>query len=92
MRPLLYGRREAEIVGRSAEIPDPGDPHCACFYVVYGLAPRQTQGLMRSVAALMEFDIAVPDFSTPVAPEQRAGVAVDKVRSQSVWYCLSGGR
>jgi transposase len=32
--------------------------------IVYGLALRQTQGLMRSVAALMGLDIAVPDFST----------------------------
>ncbi|WP_274897103.1 transposase [Sinorhizobium meliloti] len=32
--------------------------------VVYGLALRQTQGLMLSVAALMGFNIAVPDFST----------------------------
>jgi Transposase DDE domain len=37
---------------------------CLTLRVVYGLALRQTKGLMRSVAALMEFDIAVPDFST----------------------------
>ncbi|WP_341353114.1 transposase (plasmid) [Rhizobium sp. T1470] len=37
---------------------------CLTLRVVYGLALRQTQGLMRSVAALMGFDIAVPDFST----------------------------
>ncbi|MEF3129788.1 transposase, partial [Rhizobium leguminosarum] len=29
---------------------------CLTLRVVYGLALRQTQGLMRSVAALMEFD------------------------------------
>ncbi|WP_237352875.1 transposase [Rhizobium leguminosarum] len=34
---------------------------CLTLRVVYGLALRQTQGLMRSVAALMGFDIAVPD-------------------------------
>ncbi|WP_292272461.1 transposase, partial [Mesorhizobium sp.] len=37
---------------------------CLTLRVVYGLALRQTQGLMRSVAALMRVDIAVPDFST----------------------------
>jgi hypothetical protein len=37
---------------------------CLTLRVVYGLPLRQTQGLMRSVAALMGIDIAVPDFST----------------------------
>ena len=37
---------------------------CLSLRVVYSLALRQTQGLMRSVAALMSLDIAVPDFST----------------------------
>jgi hypothetical protein len=37
---------------------------CLTLRVVYGLPLRQTQGLMRSVAALMGLDIAVPDFST----------------------------
>lgn len=37
---------------------------CLTLRIVYGLALRQTQGLIRSVAALMEYDIAVPDFST----------------------------
>ncbi|WP_027681781.1 IS5 family transposase [Rhizobium leguminosarum] len=37
---------------------------CLTLRVVYGLPLRQTHGLMRSVAALMGFDIAVPDFST----------------------------
>ncbi len=37
---------------------------CLTLRVVYGLALRQTKGLMRSVVALMGFDIAVPDFST----------------------------
>jgi hypothetical protein len=41
------------------------------------------------VLALIEFDIDVPDFS----PEQRAGVAVDKVPShniRSVPSCCDG--
>lgn len=37
---------------------------CLTLRVVYGLPLRQTQGLMRSVAALMGLDISVPDFST----------------------------
>ncbi|MBK3745100.1 IS5 family transposase [Paraburkholderia aspalathi] len=37
---------------------------CLTLRVVYRLPLRQTQGLMRSVAKLMGFDIAVPDFST----------------------------
>jgi hypothetical protein len=37
---------------------------CLTLRVVYGQALRQTQGLVRSVAALMGVDIAVPDFST----------------------------
>ncbi|WP_245872414.1 IS5 family transposase [Brucella pituitosa] len=37
---------------------------CLTLRIVYGLALRQTQGLMCSVASLMGVDIAVPDFST----------------------------
>lgn len=37
---------------------------CLTLRVVYGLPLRQTQGLMRSVAALMGLDVLVPDFST----------------------------
>lgn len=37
---------------------------CLTLRVVYGLPLRQTQGLMRSVAALMDLDVPVPDFST----------------------------
>ena len=37
---------------------------CLSLRVVYALPLRQTQGLMRSVAALMGLDISVPDFST----------------------------
>jgi IS5 family transposase len=32
--------------------------------VVYKLSLRQTQGLMRSIAGLLDVDITVPDFST----------------------------
>lgn len=37
---------------------------CLTLRVAYGLPLRQTQGLMRSVAALMGLDVLVPDFST----------------------------
>lgn len=37
---------------------------CLTLRVVYGLPLLQTQGLMRSIAALMRVEIAVPDFST----------------------------
>lgn len=37
---------------------------CLTLRVVYHLPLHQTQGLMRSVAALMGLDILVPDFST----------------------------
>jgi hypothetical protein len=37
---------------------------CLSLRVVYGLPLRQTQGLMRSLATLMGFDIPVTDFST----------------------------
>ena len=37
---------------------------CLTVRVVYDLPLRQTQGLMRSIAALLGVEIAVPDFST----------------------------
>ncbi|WP_439525039.1 transposase [Marivita sp.] len=37
---------------------------CLTLRVVFRLALRRTQGLMRSLARLMRLDIAVPDFST----------------------------
>jgi len=52
---------------------------CLPLRVVYGLALRQTQGLMRSVAALMEFDIAVPDFST--LSRRSKGLALPSTKS-----------
>ncbi|MGO4486702.1 IS5 family transposase [Rhizobium sp. 2TAF27] len=52
---------------------------CLTLRVVYGLALRQTQGLMRSVAALMEFDIAVPDFST--LSRRSKGLALPSTKS-----------
>lgn len=39
---------------------------CLALRVVYGLPPRQTRGLMRSVATLMRFNIGVPDLSVSV--------------------------
>ncbi|WP_245355776.1 transposase [Rhizobium leguminosarum] len=55
---------EADIAGWSAEILGGAIALCLTLRIVYWLALRQTQGLMRSVAALMGLDIAVPDFST----------------------------
>lgn len=37
---------------------------CLTLRVVYGLPLRQTQGLMRSIATLMNVTITAPDFST----------------------------
>lgn len=37
---------------------------CLTLRVVYGLPLRQTQGLVRSVAALMGQEMSIPDFST----------------------------
>nr|WP_237352738.1 transposase [Rhizobium leguminosarum] len=62
---------------------------CLTLRVVYGLALRQTQGLMRSVAALMGFDIAVPDFST--LSRRSKGLALPSTKSEpqhqvrSIW-------
>ncbi|MFW8609900.1 transposase [Rhizobium beringeri] len=78
--------------GRSAEILGSGDHIVLDLRVVYGLALRQTQGLMRSVAALMEFDIAVCLTSPPC----RAGAKGWRCRRQSPeperLVLLSGGR
>ncbi|WP_246708451.1 MULTISPECIES: transposase [Rhizobium] len=49
--------------------------------VVYGLALRQTQGLMRSVAALIGFNIAVPDVST--LSRRSKGLALPSTKSRA---------
>jgi len=54
---------------------------CLTLRVVYGLALRQTQGLMRSVAALMGFDIALPDFST--LSRRSKGLALPSTKSRA---------
>jgi transposase len=54
---------------------------CLTLRVVYGLPLRQTQGLMRSVAALMGFDIAVPDFST--LSRRSKGLALPSTKSRT---------
>ncbi|WP_246661426.1 transposase [Rhizobium sp. MHM7A] len=54
---------------------------CLTLRVVCGLALRQTQGLMRSVAALMGFDIAVPDFST--LSRRSKGLALPSTKSRA---------
>lgn len=50
--------------GGQPKYPDLAITLCLTLRVVYGLALRQTQGLMRSVATLMSMEISVPDFST----------------------------
>lgn len=52
---------------------------CLTLRAVYGLALRQTQGLMRSVAALMGIDIDVPDFST--LSRRSKGLALPSAKS-----------
>lgn len=62
---------------------------CLTLGVVYKQPLRQTQGLMRSVAALMGLEISVPDFSTlsrrgqslilPKMPQTRRGQPVHLV-------------
>ena len=52
---------------------------CLTLRVVYGLPLRQTQGFIRSVAALMGFDIAVPDFST--LSRRSKGLALPSAKS-----------
>ena len=54
---------------------------CLTLRVVYGLALRQTHGLMRSVAALMGFDIAVPDFST--LSRRSKGLVLPSIKSRT---------
>lgn len=54
---------------------------CLSLRIVYGLPLRQTQGLMRSVARLMGFDIAVPDFST--LSRRGKGLVLPSVRRQA---------
>ncbi|MBP2471109.1 hypothetical protein JOH52_007203 [Sinorhizobium meliloti] len=54
---------------------------CLTLRVVYGLALRQTKGLMRSVVALMGFDIAVPDFST--MSRRSKGLALPSTKSRA---------
>ena len=54
---------------------------CLTLRIVYGQPLRQTQGLMRSVAVMMGFDIAVPDFST--LSRRSKGLALPSARRQA---------
>ncbi|UIK01180.1 IS5 family transposase (plasmid) [Rhizobium leguminosarum] len=54
---------------------------CLTLRVVYRQALRQTQGLMRSVAALMGLDIAVPDLST--LSRRSKGLALPSTKSRT---------
>ena len=50
--------------GGQARYSDLAIEICLTLRVVFRLALRQTQGFMRSIARLMNLDLAVPDFST----------------------------
>ncbi|MCJ9719940.1 transposase [Agrobacterium sp. SHOUNA12C] len=50
--------------GGQPKYADLGITSCLTLRVLFGLALRRTQGLMRSVATLMNMEISVPDFST----------------------------
>jgi hypothetical protein len=54
---------------------------CLTLRAVYGLALRQTQGLMRSVAMVMGLNVLVPDFST--LSRRGKGLKLPPARCQS---------
>ena len=66
--------------GGQAKYSDLAITSCLTLRAVYGLPLRQTQGLMRSVAALMGIDIAVPDFST--LSRRSKGLALPSTKSR----------
>ncbi|MGR9179069.1 transposase (plasmid) [Rhizobium leguminosarum] len=57
---------------------------CLTVRVVYELPLRQTQGLMRSIAALMGVEITVPDFST--LSRRSKGLALPPVRRRTACW------
>jgi len=50
--------------GGQARYSDMAITMCLTLGMVYKLPLRQTQGLMRSIAKLMQLEVSVPDFST----------------------------
>ncbi|WP_237352792.1 IS5 family transposase [Rhizobium leguminosarum] len=77
----LWTARRRRSRGGQPKYSDLAITLCLTLRVVYGLALRQTQGLMRSVAALMGFDIAVPDFST--LSRRSKGLALPSTKSRA---------
>ncbi|MGY3333629.1 hypothetical protein ACVILI_006706 [Mesorhizobium sp. USDA 4775] len=77
----LWTARRRTSRGGQPKYSDLATTLCLTLRVVYGLALRQTQGLMRSVAALMGFDIAVPDFST--LSRRSKGLALPSTKSRA---------
>lgn len=77
----LWTGAEADIAGGQPKYSDLAITLCLTLRVVYGLALRQTQGLMRSVAAPMGFDIALPDFST--LSRRSKGLALPSTKSRA---------
>ncbi|WP_457811112.1 IS5 family transposase [Sinorhizobium meliloti] len=86
----LWTARRRTSRGGQAKYSDLAIMLCLTLRVVYGLALRQTQGLMRSVAALMGFDIAVPDFST--LSRRSKGLALPSTKSRATTSGPSGCR
>ncbi len=83
MRPcLLWTARRRTSRGGQLKYSDLAITLCLTLRVVYGLALRQTQGLMRSGAALMGFDIAVPDFSA--LSRRSKGLALPSTKSRAI--------
>jgi hypothetical protein len=54
---------------------------CLTLRIVFGLPLRQTQGLMRSIATLMNVTITVPDFST--LSRRSKGLVLPFIRSKN---------
>jgi len=81
MRPYLWTARRRTSLGGQPKYSDLAITLCLTLRVVYGLALRQTQGLMRGVAALMGFDIALPNFST--LSRRSKGLALPPTKSRA---------
>ena len=85
---------------RAAPLFDPGDHHALTMRTVFGLALRQTEGLIGSVVALLGLALAVPDHSTlsrrsktlEVPPLRRLGSGPLHLLVDSTGLKLGGGR
>jgi len=62
---------------------------CAlCLRQVFGLALRQTQGFLRSLAAMLGLDVSIPHYSTLSRRAESLEVCVQSVKHQSSLLCL----